>query len=75
MKQNYKDKGCALLLLVLMMVLFVTGCTFTIGTYKNKIEYEYECHSEDCHPMNENIDYAIPPAIYSQLRMELGAGE
>ena len=50
MKQKWKDKGVALLLLILMIVLFVTGCTFTIGTYKN-------------HPVNENIDYEIPPAI------------
>ena len=70
MKQNFKDKGVALLLLILMVVLFVTGCTVTIGTYKNRM-----CHSEGCHPMNENIDYAIPPAVYSQLRMEWGAGE
>ncbi|OUV75693.1 MAG: hypothetical protein CBC91_07235 [Rickettsiales bacterium TMED131] len=62
MKQKLKDKGVALLLLILMIVLFVTGCTFTIGTYKN-------------HPVNENIDYEIPPAIYSQFKMEWGAGE
>ena len=63
-----KDKGriCALILVAMFAILFLTGCTVYLGDSKHKVEFEYECH-DGCNP---NVDAAIPPAIAKQLKLK-----